>query len=297
MNEPLDLSVDKETLLFLVMVGVVSAPLFASLRRAPVLGYLLAGVALGPYGLGSIGLKAPWLSALAIHVDAIDRIAAFGVVVLMFTMGLELSLERLRCMRHLVFGLGPRQSVATTLFLIAGAWGLGPARPRRSRPARRWRCPRPRSSSDAGGERRLHTGTGRASLSVLLFQDLWVALLLVMVAMLDRRPAGPGVAAAHDACAPAGRGDRDGRDRTPRPAAIRSNWSHAPKSRRALHGGVPAGGDRDGRRRCGGRPVDGARRLPRRRAAGGNRISGASSRPRSSRSRGSCSASSSSRSA
>ena len=109
MNEPADLSVYKETLLFLVTAGVV-APLFFRLRISPVLGYLLAGVALGPYGLGSIARNAPWLNALAINVDAIDRIAAFGVVALMFTMGLELSLARLRRMRRLVFGLGSRRS-------------------------------------------------------------------------------------------------------------------------------------------------------------------------------------------
>ena len=109
MNEPVDLSVYKETLLFLLTAGVV-APLFFRLASVPVLGYLLAGVALGPYGLGVDRPEAPWLSALAINVEAIDRIAAFGVVALMFTMGLELSFERLRRMRHLVFGLGSRRS-------------------------------------------------------------------------------------------------------------------------------------------------------------------------------------------
>ena len=180
-NEPVDLSVYKETLLFLVTAGVV-APLFFRLRVSPVLGYLLAGVALGPYGLGSIGLKAPWLSALAIHVEAIDRIAAFGVVALMFTMGLELSFERLRRMRHLVFGLGFAQVVVTTLILAAAAWRLGLAAP---------------SALAIGAalsmsstaivipmlveSKRLHSGAGRASLAVLLFQDLAVAPLLVMV--------------------------------------------------------------------------------------------------------------------
>ena len=181
MNEPIDLSVYKETLLFLVTAGVV-APLFFRLRVSPVLGYLLAGVALGPYGLGSIGLKAPWLSALAINVDAIDRIAAFGVVGLMFTMGLELSFERLKRMRHLVFGLGFAQVAVTTLILAVAAWRLGLAAP---------------SALAIGAalsmsstaivipmlveSKRLHSGAGRASLAVLLFQDLAVAPLLVMV--------------------------------------------------------------------------------------------------------------------
>ena len=51
MNETTDLSIYKETLLFLVTAGIV-APLFFRLRVSPVLGFVLAGVALGPYGLG-----------------------------------------------------------------------------------------------------------------------------------------------------------------------------------------------------------------------------------------------------
>ncbi len=180
MNAPIDLSVYKETLLFLVTAGVI-APLFFRLHVSPVLGYLLAGLALGPYGLGSLDFKAPWLSALAINVEAIDRIAAFGVVALLFTMGLELSFERLRRMRRLVFGLGLTQVVLTTLILSALAWGFGLSPP---------------SALTIGAaltmsstaivipmlveSKRLHSGAGRASFAVLLFQDLAVAPLLVM---------------------------------------------------------------------------------------------------------------------
>jgi CPA2 family monovalent cation:H+ antiporter-2 len=180
-NQGIDLSVYKETLLFLVTAGVI-APLFFRLRVSPVLGYLLAGVALGPYGLGSLDLKAPWLNALAINVEAIDRIAAFGVVALMFTMGLELSFERLRRMRHLVFGLGLAQVAVTTLILGAVALRLGLGAP---------------SALAIGAalsmsstaivipmlveSKRLHSSAGRASLAALLFQDLAVAPLLVMI--------------------------------------------------------------------------------------------------------------------
>jgi monovalent cation:H+ antiporter-2, CPA2 family len=180
-NEAADLSVYKETLLFLVTAGVV-APLFFRLRVSPVLGYLLAGVALGPYGLGAVARKAPWLSGLAINVEGIDRIAGFGVVALMFTMGLELSFERLRRMRYLVFGLGFAQVVITMLVLAAAAWRFGLSPP---------------SALAVGAalamsstaivipmlveSKRLHSGAGRASLAVLLFQDLAVAPLLVMV--------------------------------------------------------------------------------------------------------------------
>ena len=185
MNEPVDLSVYKETLLFLVTAGVV-APLFFRLRISPVLGYLLAGVALGPYGLGAIARQAPWLSALAINVESIDRIAAFGVVALMFTMGLELSFERLRRMRHLVFGLGLAQVVVTTLVLAAAAWRLGLS------PPSALAIGAALSMSSTAivipmlvESKRLHSAAGRASLAVLLFQDLAVAPLLVMTGALS----------------------------------------------------------------------------------------------------------------
>ena len=182
MNEAADLSLYKETLLFLVTAGVV-APLFFRLRVSPVLGYLLAGVALGPYGLGRLAQQSRWLGALAItNVEAIDRIASFGVVALMFTMGLELSFERLKRMRHLVFGLGLAQVVLTTLVLGAAAWSFGLSAP---------------SALAVGAalamsstaivipmlveSKRLHSGAGRASLAVLLFQDIAVAPLLLMI--------------------------------------------------------------------------------------------------------------------
>src|SRR5208282_3626993 len=80
----------------------------------------------GPYGLGSLARKAPWLDWLAIsNVQTIDRIAAFGVVVLLFTMGLELSFERIRRMRRLVFGLGLSQVVVTMLALSVAAAAFG----------------------------------------------------------------------------------------------------------------------------------------------------------------------------
>ena len=73
----------KRRMLFLVTAGVV-APLFFRLRVSPVLGYLLAGVALGPFGLGRFVGDNRWLGAFAIsNVETIDRIAAFGVVFLL----------------------------------------------------------------------------------------------------------------------------------------------------------------------------------------------------------------------
>jgi CPA2 family monovalent cation:H+ antiporter-2 len=185
MNETADLSIYKEALLFLATAGVI-APLFYRLRVSPVLGYLLAGVVLGPYGLGALAQKAPWLSALAIKVESIDKLAAFGVVALLFTMGLELSFERLRLMRRLVFGLGLAQVVVTTLVLGAIAWALG--------------LPPPSAATVGAAlamsstaivipvlieEKRVGAPVGRASFAVLLFQDLAVAPLLVMTSAVS----------------------------------------------------------------------------------------------------------------
>ena len=185
MNAPFDLAIYKEALLFLVTAGVV-APLFFRIRVSPVLGYLLAGVALGPFGLGRLARRAPWLDALALtNVESIGRLAAFGVVVLLFTVGLELSFERLKRMRRLVFGLGLAQVVVSTLALGAAAYALG------QKPAAALMIGAALSLSSTAivipvlaEEKRLGASVGRISFAVLLFQDLAVAPLLVLAAML-----------------------------------------------------------------------------------------------------------------
>jgi CPA2 family monovalent cation:H+ antiporter-2 len=184
-NAPLDLSFYKETLLFLVTAGIV-APLFFRLRISPVLGFLLAGVALGPFGLGRLIARAPWLDALALtNVDAIDRVAAFGVVFLLFMMGLELSFERLTRMRRLVFGLGAAQVGCSTLLLGAIAFALDQP------PAAALVIGAALSLSSTAiiipvlaERKRLNLAAGRVSFAILLFQDLAVAPLLFMVTML-----------------------------------------------------------------------------------------------------------------
>ena len=184
MNEPFDLGVYKEALLFLVTAGIV-APLFFRIRVSPVLGYLLAGAALGPYGLGRLVEKASWLDALALtNVEAIRRIAAFGVVVLLFTIGLELSFERLARMRRLVFALGLAQVALSTLALGAVAHALG------QKPAAAFMIGAALSLSSTAivipvlaDEKRLRSTVGRYAFAVLLFQDLAVAPLLVVAAM------------------------------------------------------------------------------------------------------------------
>ena len=112
----LDLSLYKAALIVLGAAAVV-IPLFHRLRVSSVLGFMLVGIVVGPFGLASLAPGLPWLSAISIgDPKSIEPIAQLGVVLLLFMIGLELSVERLIVMRRLVFGLGCLQVV-----LCAGA--------------------------------------------------------------------------------------------------------------------------------------------------------------------------------
>ena len=81
----------KDLVLFLATAGI-AVPLFRRLKISPILGYLGAGVALGPFGLGSLADTIPWLKYFTVdNPDQIAQLAEFGVVFLLFMVGLELS--------------------------------------------------------------------------------------------------------------------------------------------------------------------------------------------------------------
>jgi monovalent cation:H+ antiporter-2, CPA2 family len=182
-----DFSLYRETLLFLATAGVV-APLFIRLRISPVLGFLIAGAALGPHGLGWLAQRQPWLGVFALtDVAEIDNIASLGVVFLLFMMGLELSFERLSRMRRLVFGLGLSQVLLCSLLIALAALALGQSLSASAVIGAALSLSSTSIIIPVLAERkRLNTAAGRASFSVLLFQDLAVAPLLFMTAMLAR---------------------------------------------------------------------------------------------------------------
>ena len=101
------------TLVFLVaaVAGVVVCRLA---RLPPMLGYLAVGVVLGPSAMG-----------IAANADGVTYLAEFGIVFLMFVIGLEFNLPKLRSMRKLVFGLGLSQVALTMLAAIGGNALLG----------------------------------------------------------------------------------------------------------------------------------------------------------------------------
>lgn len=185
----------KETLIFLATAGVV-VPLFRRLRISPVLGFLVAGVLLGPFGVGSAAKKIAWLSPLALgDVDQIQPVAEFGVVFLLFMIGLELSWERLALMRRFVFGFGALQVFGSA----AAIGGLALLFKETPISAAILGFSLAMSSTAVvipvlAEAKRLGTASGRIVFAVLLFQDLMVAPLLFMVAMLGVRELNLGAA-------------------------------------------------------------------------------------------------------
>lgn len=173
----------KDALVFLAAAGIV-VPLFRRLKIPVIIGFVLAGIALGPYGLGGLAEPVPWVTYLTLEDRAaIAPFAELGVLFLLFLLGLELSFDRLWTLRRLVFGAGALQVcfsagaigfVAVYLGtppIIAAVIGLALA-----------------LSSTAIvmqlmiEDRRVATPVGRTSLGVLLFQDIMVAPILIFVA-------------------------------------------------------------------------------------------------------------------
>ncbi|MEW5685878.1 MAG: cation:proton antiporter [Pseudomonadota bacterium] len=178
----------KDVVLFLATAGVV-VPLFRRWKVSPILGFLGAGVVLGPFGLGSLAHDVEWLDAFTIdNPQQLAQLAELGVVFLLFSIGLELSWERLRALRRYVFGLGALQVLLCLTATAVGAYLTG-----MSPPAALALGAALALSSTAivmpilAEQKRQHSQAGRATFSVLLFQDLAVAPILVTLTLMDRR--------------------------------------------------------------------------------------------------------------
>lgn len=182
-----------DVLVVLGAAGIV-IPAFARLRITPIIGFILVGLAVGPFGLGSLVAQYPWLYHVTItDPAAITPFAEFGIILLLFEIGLELSFNRLWDMRRLVFGLGAMELGVSAFLLsgvlmatglpISGAFGLGLALALSSTA-----LVLPISGT--------HGPVGRAALAMLLFEDIAlvpIIFLLGAFAPFAAQDAGPSI--------------------------------------------------------------------------------------------------------
>ncbi|SFM58847.1 monovalent cation:proton antiporter family protein [Rugamonas rubra] len=175
-----------ELTLLLLGSAVLGVVAFRMLHLPPMLGYLAVGILIGPHALG-----------LAEENEASHTLAEFGVVFLMFSIGLEFSLAKLMAMRRIVFGLGMAQVGLTIAATMLFGWAIASQLPASLHLG--WQA-----SFALGGalamsstaivskmltERlELESAHGRKIIGILLFQDLAVVPLLILIPSLSQNP-------------------------------------------------------------------------------------------------------------
>ena len=179
-----------DALVILGAAGIV-IPAFARFRITPIIGFILIGILVGPAGLGSMAREYPWLHYVTISNAArIDPFAELGIVFLLFSIGLELSLRRLWSMRRLVFGVGAAELLVSAVIIggglhmigqgLPGAIGLGLALALSS-------------TAIVMPVVGTQSAVGRSSLGMLLFEDLaLVPIVFALGAMAPTASAGVG---------------------------------------------------------------------------------------------------------
>ena len=177
-------------LVILGAAGIV-IPAFARLKITPVIGFILVGILVGPSGLGAWSRDMPWLDAFTISDRAaIEPFAEFGIVLLLFAIGLELSFRRLWGMRRLVFGVGAAEFTLIAVILGAGLYAMGLGI----------------GASIALGLAlanssmalvlplvRMSTPVGRSAFAVLLFEDLAIVPVIFVLSALGPHARAGGI--------------------------------------------------------------------------------------------------------
>ncbi len=175
----------------LVVLGAagIVIPAFARFRLPPVIGFILVGLLVGPSGLGALAGDYPWLEHVTIgSTDDIALFAEFGIILLLFSIGLELSFRRLWSLRKLVFGVGAAELLIGGAILGGGLWLLGGL----STPAAFGLGIALALSSTALVLPMVGTksAVGRASFSMLLFEDLAIVPIIFILGAFAPNPAG-----------------------------------------------------------------------------------------------------------
>jgi Kef-type K+ transport system membrane component KefB len=162
----------------LLAAAVVAVSLFRFARLSSILGYVAAGLVIGPWGLNLIG-----------DIGRILQVSEFGIVLLLFIIGLELQPTRLWVMRRIVFGLGTAQVALCAVLLGAGAWTLGqPILAAAVIGFGLSLSSTPLVLQVLAERGQLKTQYGRAAFGILLFQDLAVLPALALLPLLAPLP-------------------------------------------------------------------------------------------------------------
>jgi len=179
-----------DALVILGAAGIV-IPAFARIRISPIIGFILIGMLVGPSGLGALTDSHPWLHYITIsNSHRIEPFAELGIVLLLFSIGLELSFRRLWGMRRLVFGVGAAELFGTAAIIAMGLYLTG-------------------RSTDAAIGLGLalalsstaivlplvgtHGAVGRSALGMLLFEDLALVPIVFALGAMAPQAAGVGV--------------------------------------------------------------------------------------------------------
>ncbi len=184
-----------DALVILGAAGIV-IPLFARFRVTPIIGFILVGLLVGPYGLGRMVMEYEWLTHVTIsEPEGLEPFAEFGIILLLFAIGLELSFNRLWQLRKLVFGLGALELLVIGTLLAAflsmmgqywtGAMALGLALAFSSTA-----LVLPISGTN--------TPVGRAALSMLLFEDIMIVPVIFLLGALAPFAAEEGLTGLFD---------------------------------------------------------------------------------------------------
>ena len=154
--------------------SVIAIPVFRRLGLGSVLGYLAAGIAIGPWGLRAVQ-----------DAEGVLHTAELGVVLLLFVIGLELQPSRLRAMRRAIFGLGATQVVVTTVVFVAIAKACGLSWSTAFVAAFALSLSSTPMVLQLLAERgHLKAHYGRSSFAILLFQDVAVMPMLAILPLL-----------------------------------------------------------------------------------------------------------------
>ncbi len=180
-----------DALVILGAAGIV-IPVFARFRITPIIGFILIGIAVGPFGLGTLVEQIPWLKHVTISdPERLTPFADFGIILLLFAIGLELSFNRLWQLRKLVFGLGSLElliigSVSALFFgqfsgmdttaALALGFALAFSSTAIVLPISGTRSP-----------------VGRAALSMLLFEDIMIVPIIFILGALAPNASADGV--------------------------------------------------------------------------------------------------------